>query len=67
MNGTLKLIPNLRNKSYHVLHHQNLRLYSKHGLKLTKINRGIKYEESNFLRDDINSNTESRKVATIID
>ena len=36
----------------------------KHGLKLTKIHRGIKYEESNFLRDYINSNTESRKVAT---
>ena len=47
-----------------MLHYENLKLYLKHGLKLTKIHRGIKYYESNFLQTYINNNTESRKTAT---
>lgn len=64
VNNTPKLIPNLNNKKKYVLHCENLKLYFKHGLKLTKIHRGIKYNESNFLQTYINNNTESRKVAT---
>ena len=60
---TPKLIPNLRNKERYVLHHESLKLYLKHGLRLTKIHRGIKYKESKFLERYIISNTESRKVA----
>ena len=41
-----KLIPNLKNKTNYVVHYQNLKLYESLGLKITKIHRGIKFEES---------------------
>ena len=63
VNDTPKLIPNLRNKEKYVLHHESLRLYLKHGLKLAKIHREIKYRESKFLERYNISNAESRKVA----
>ena len=39
-------IPNLRNKEKYVVHYENLKLYERLGLKITKIHRGIKFEES---------------------
>ena len=41
-----KLIPNLNNKTNYVMHCENLKLYEILGLKITKIHRGIKFEES---------------------
>ena len=41
-----KLIPNLKNKTNYVVHYENLKLYECLGLKITKIRRGIKFEES---------------------
>ena len=41
-----KLIPNLNNKTNYVVHNENLKLYESLGLKITKIHRGIKFEES---------------------
>ena len=41
-----KLIPNLNNKTNYVMHYENLKLYESLGLKITKIHRGIKFEES---------------------
>ena len=57
--GTKKLIPNLRSKEKYVLHHKNLHQYLKHGMKLTKIHRGVAYSESMFLKEYISNNTES--------
>ena len=57
--GTKKLIPNLRSKEKYVLHHKNLHQYLKHGMKLTKIHRGVAYSESIFLKEYISNNTES--------
>ena len=62
VNGVPKLIPNLSNKTQFVLHYTTLQLYLKHGLRLTKIHRGIKYDES--LTKYIDSNTRSRTAAT---
>ena len=39
-----KLIPNLNNKTNYVVHYENLKLYESLGLKITKINRGIKFK-----------------------
>lgn len=64
VNDTPKLIPNLRDKERYVLHHENLRQYLAYGIRLTKIHRGIAYDESTFLERYIDSNTESRKAAT---
>ena len=39
-----KLIPNLNNKTYYVVHYENLKLYESLGLKIAKIHRGIQFE-----------------------
>ena len=41
-----KIIQNLNNKTNYVVHYENLKLYESLGLKITKIHRGIKFEES---------------------
>ena len=40
-----KLIPNLNNKTNYVVHYENLKLYESLGLKITKIHKGIKFDE----------------------
>ena len=52
-----KLIPNLNNKTNYVVHYENLR---KPRFKITKIHRGIKFEESAWLVEYINLNTTLR-------
>ena len=52
-----KLIPNLNNKTNYVVHYENLKLYERLGLKITKIHRGIKFKESAWLEEYINLNT----------
>ena len=55
-----KLIPNLNNKTNYVVHYENLKLYQILSLKITKIHRGIKFEESAWLEEYINLNTKLR-------
>ena len=40
-----KLNPNLNNKTNYDVHYENLKLVESLGLKITKIHRGIKFEE----------------------
>ena len=63
VNEVDKLIPNLRNKVKYILHQENLKRYLSLGLKLTKIHRGIKFEESQWLEKYIALNTELRTAA----
>ena len=55
-----KLIPNLNNKTSYDVHYENLKLYESLGLKITKIHRGIKFEERAWLEEYINLNTKLR-------
>ena len=48
-----KLIPNLTNETNYVVHYENLKLYDSLGLKITKIHRGIKFEESAWLENTL--------------
>ena len=48
-----KLIPNLNNKIHYVVHYENLKLYESLGLKIPKIHRRIKLEESALLEEYI--------------
>ena len=58
-----KLIPNLKNKTTYVVHYENLKLYESLRLEITKIHRGIKFEESAWLKEYINLNTKLRMEA----
>ena len=47
--GLNKLVPNVGNKNKHVLRHRNLQLYLSLGMKLAKIHRILKFNQSNLL------------------
>ena len=60
---TSKLILNLNDKNKYVVHIRTLQFYLKHGLKLKKIHRAIKFEQKEILKPYIEFNTEKRKNA----
>ena len=60
MGGVSKLIPNVYNKEKYVIHYEALKTCVKHGLKLTKIHRGIVFQESPWMKSYIDKNTKLR-------
>ena len=62
-NKVEKLIPNLRDKKKYIIHYKNLEQYLGLGLKLSCIHRGIKFEESEWLKPYIDINTKLRAKA----
>ena len=58
-----KLIPNLRDKNNYVIHYKNLMQCLSLGMKLKKIHRGIKFNESEWLKPYIDKNTNLRAKA----
>jgi hypothetical protein len=59
-----KLVPNLRDKERYVLHYRNLQLYLSLGMRLKKIHRALRFEQSPWMEPYIRMNTELRKKAT---
>ena len=59
-----KLIPNLNDKRYYVVHYENLKLYESLGLKVSRVLRGIKFKESAWLKKYIDLNTSLRTKAS---
>ena len=53
-----KLIPKLGNESNDVVHSRNLQLYLSLGIKLTKIHRVLKFQQSDWMKKYIDFNTE---------
>ena len=53
-----KLIPTLRDKKEYVLHYRNRKLYSDLGLKIKKVHRVLKFDQSPWLKQCIDFNTE---------
>ena len=63
VNKVEKLIPNLCDKKSYVIHYTALKQCLKHGLKLTRIRRGITFKESDKLKLYIDKNTRLRAAA----
>ena len=59
-----KLVPNLNDKNRYVLHGENLKLYLRLGLKITKIYRGVTFVEEDFMKKYIDKNTYMRSKGT---
>ena len=59
-----KLVPNLGNKDHYVLHYRNLQLYLSLGMRLTKVHRALRFQQSCWMEPYIRLNTELRTKAT---
>ena len=60
---SIKLTPNLYNKTKYVLHYRALQCYLDKGLELVKIHRVIQFHQSPWLKEYIDFNTNQRKKA----
>ena len=58
-----KLIPTLRDKKEYVLHYRNLQLYLDLSLKIKKVHQVLKFDQSTWLKQYIDFNTEKGKHA----
>ena len=58
-----KLIPNLGNKTNHVVYYSNLQLNLSLGMKLTKIHRVLEFKQFDWMKKYIDFNTEKRMNA----
>ena len=59
-----KLICSFKPKNSYVVHYRNLKQYLEEGMILKKVQRGIKFRQSNWMEPYIRKNTDLRKSAS---
>ena len=64
INGVRKLVANLHDKQKYVVHYVNLKKYLAQGLKLKKIHRAIRFNQSPWLRGYVEKNTACRAASS---
>jgi hypothetical protein len=60
---SMKLVPNLNNKTDYVIHYSALKQCLQQGMKLTKVHKVISYDQEPWLKSYIELNTKNRIVA----
>ena len=63
VNGVEKLISHFKSHKNYVIHYRNLRQCLEMGLRITKVHRGLIFNQSSWMAPYINKNTELRKTA----
>ena len=58
-----KLVLNLNDKTKYIVNHITLKCYESHGIKVTKVHRGIQYQERPWMKKYISLNTNLRAAA----
>jgi len=58
-----KTMKNLKGKVKYVVHYENVKLYESLGSKITKIHKGVRFEESHWLKQYTEKNTTLRGEA----
>lgn len=59
-----KLVQNVFDKKNYTVHYETLKLYTELGMKVTKVHRVLKFEQSRFMSPYVALNTELRQNAT---
>jgi hypothetical protein len=58
-----KLLCHFYDKKNYIIHYKTLKLYRSLGIRITKVHRGIKFTQSNFIAPYVKFNTEQRQKA----
>ena len=64
INKVEKLVPNLKDKKNYVIHIRALDQVIRHGLVLERIHRAIEFNQTDWMKPNIDFNTKVRTAAT---
>ena len=64
--AVIKLVPNLGNRTDYVFHYRNLQLYLSLEMKLTKIHRVLRFEQSDWMKKYIDFSTKKEWMLLIV-